>query len=302
MTSATQIDRVSERPVCVVTGATRGIGRATAIALSKRGAEVVLVGRDAARLDEVRREAERASSSRVSWVRADFASLESVRRAAAEIARRWPALQVLVNNAGMNAGQRRSSTDGFELTFAVNHLAPFLLTTLLLPALTSGAPSRVVNVTSVFAHFGRLDLGDVMYERRRYSSTGAYNQSKLANVLFTMELAARLQGSGVSANCVEPGLVATDLMREHWWFGPRWLRPLWSSWLLSPDAAAERLVRVATSDALDGVTGECFAATVRPARIPRQARNADARHALWELSARLTETGNRTTQRATRQA
>jgi NAD(P)-dependent dehydrogenase (short-subunit alcohol dehydrogenase family) len=296
------IDSEPGRHVCVVTGATRGIGRATAIALAKRGAQVVLVGRDEARLDEVRREAERASSSDVRWVRADFASLESVRHAAEEIAHRWPVLQVLVNNAGLNAGRRRSSADGFELTFAVNHLAPFLLTTSLLPALISGAPSRIVNVTSVFAHFGRLDVGDVMFERRRYTSTRAYNQSKLANVMFTMELADRLEGSGVSANCVTPGLVATDLMREHWWFGPRWLRPLWSSWLLSPDAAAERVVRVATSDALDRVTGECFAASMRPVLLPRRARDTTARHALWELSARLTAIEARAAERGTRRA
>jgi retinol dehydrogenase 14 len=299
---ATAIDSVRGDPVCVVTGATRGIGRAAAISLAKRGAQVVLVGRDEARLDEVRREAERASSSHVSWVRADFASLESVRRAAAEIAHRWPALQVLVNNAGMNAGHRRASVDGYELTFAVNHLAPFLLTILLLPTLTAGAPSRIVNVTSVFAHLGRLDPDDVMFERRRYSSTRAYNQSKLANVMFTIDLAARLEGSGVSANCVAPGLVATDLMREHWWFGPRWLRPLWSSWLLSPDAAAARVVQVATSDALAGVTGQCFAASLRPVAMPRRARNANARRALWDLSERLTRTEARALERPGRRA
>ena len=300
--NSTTIDSVRANSVCVVTGATRGIGRATAISLARRGAQVVLVGRDEARLDEVRREAERASSSHVSCVRADFASLESVRLAAEEIARRWPALHVLVNNAGLNAGHRRASAEGYELTFAVNHLAPFLLTTLLLPGLTAGAPSRIVNVTSVFAHFGRLDLSDVMFERRRYSSTRAYNQSKLANVMFTTELAARLAGTGVSANCVAPGLVATDLMREHWWFGPRWLRPLWSSWLLSPDAAAARVAQVAASEELAGVTGKCFAATLRPIAIPRRALDADARRALWDLSAALTAIETRAPERTTREA
>jgi NAD(P)-dependent dehydrogenase (short-subunit alcohol dehydrogenase family) len=159
-----------------------------------------------------------------------------------------------------------------------------------------------VNVTSVFAHFGRLDSTDVMFERRRYSSTRAYNQSKLANVMFTMELATRLAGSGVTVNCVSPGLVTTDLMREHWWFGPRWLRPLWSSWLLSPDAAARRVVQVATSDALDGVTGECFASTLRPVPLPRRARDTEVRRALWEMSARLTAPDPRAAGRATRQA
>jgi NAD(P)-dependent dehydrogenase (short-subunit alcohol dehydrogenase family) len=276
--------------VCVVTGATRGIGRATAIALAKPGSQVVLVGRDASRMDDVRREAALAGNLRVECVRADFASLASVRRAAEEIGRRWPAIHVLVNNAGINAGRRQLSTDGFELTFAVNHLAPFLLTSLLVPALTAGVPSRIVNVTSVFAHAGRLRLDDIMFERRRYTSTAAYNQSKLANAMFTMELASRVAGSGVAVNCVSPGLVATDLMREHWWFKPRWLRSLWSTWLLSPEQAAARVVRVATSESLDGVTGQCFAATLRPVSLPRRARDAERRRALWELSERLTST------------
>ena len=279
---------VSRDRVCVVTGATRGIGRATAIALAKLGEQVVVVGRDAARLDEVRREADRAAHADLSCVRADFASLASVRRAADEIAQRWPAIHVLVNNAGINAGRRQLSADGFELTFAVNHLAPFLLTSLLVPALAAGAPSRIVNVTSVFAHVGRIDVEDVMFERRRYSSTRAYNQSKLATAMFTMELANRLTRSGIGVNCVSPGLVATDLMREHWWFHPKWLRALWSRWLLSPEAAAARVVRVATSEALDGVSGKCFAATLRPVSLPRRARDAMRRRALWDLSATLT--------------
>ncbi|HEX5072559.1 MAG TPA: SDR family NAD(P)-dependent oxidoreductase [Gemmatimonadaceae bacterium] len=279
---------MSRDRVCVVTGATRGIGRATAIALAKLGEQVVVVGRDAARLDEVRREADRAAHADLSCVRADFASLASVRRAADEIAQRWPAIHVLVNNAGINAGRRQLSADGFELTFAVNHLAPFLLTSLLVPALAAGAPSRIVNVTSVFAHVGRIDVEDVMFERRRYSSTRAYNQSKLATAMFTMELANRLTRSGIGVNCVSPGLVATDLMREHWWFHPKWLRALWSRWLLSPEAAAARVVRVATSEALDGVSGKCFAATLRPVSLPRRARDAMRRRALWDLSATLT--------------
>ena len=288
MPPATPTTSVLRDRVCVVTGATRGIGRATAISLAKLGAQVVVVGRDSARMDEVRREADRAGNADVCCVRANFASLASVRRAADEIAHRWPAIHVLVNNAGINAGRRHLSADGFELTFAVNHLAPFLLTSLLVPALTTGAPSRIVNVTSVFAHVGVLDVGDIMFERRRYSSTRAYNQSKLATAMFTMELAERLAGSGIAVNCVSPGLVATDLMREHWWFQPRWLRSLWSGWLLSPEEAAERVVRVATSQSLDGVSGKCFAAALRPVSLPRRARDVAVRRALWDLSVRLT--------------
>jgi len=239
-------------------------------------------------MDEVRRDADRTGTADVYSIRADFASLTSVRRAASEIAKRWPAIHVLINNAGTNAGRRQVSADGFELTFAVNHLAPFLLTTLLVPSLAAGAPSRIVNVTSVFAHLGEVEVKDIMFERRRYSSTRAYNQSKLSTAMFTIELADRLAGAGIAVNCVSPGLVATDLMREHWWFQPRWLRSLWSTWLLSPQNAAERVVRVATSEALDGVSGKCFAATLRPVSLPRRARDAAVRQALWDLSASLT--------------
>jgi len=246
------------------------------------------VGRDEARLDEVRSEAHRvANNSSVAWVRADFASLVSVREAAEEVVHRWPAIHVLVNNAGLNSKKRVTTTDGLELTFAVNHVAPFLFTTSVLPGLRVGAPSRIVNVASVFAHFGRMDLGDPMFERRRYSSTIAYNQSKLATVMFTLELAARLDGSGITVNCVSPGLVATHLLREHWYFGPTWLRALWSRGLLTPEEAAERVVRAATADALRGVTGRCFAGGLRSISIPRGARSPTARADLWDLTARL---------------
>jgi NAD(P)-dependent dehydrogenase (short-subunit alcohol dehydrogenase family) len=276
------------RRVCVVTGATRGIGRATAMELARLGAQVVMVGRDERRLDDVRLEAKRVTGNEhVFWVHADFASLASVRLAAEEIAHRWSAIYALVNNAGVNSAQRATSADGFELTIAVNHLAPFLLTTLLVPALTRGAPSRVVNVASVFAHFGRVSIDDLMFERRFYTSTLAYNQSKLANVMFTFELAARLDRSGVTVNCVSPGLVATDLLREHPW-SAGWLRPLWQRVLRTPEQAASRIVRVATSPALEGATGQCFASSNQPTFAPTRARNEEVSRRLWELSTRLT--------------
>ena len=194
---------VSRDRVCVVTGATRGIGRATAIALAKLGEQVVVVGRDAARLDEVRREADRAAHADLSCVRADFASLASVRRAADEIAQRWPAIHVLVNNAGINAGRRQLSADGFELTFAVNHLAPFLLTSLLTPALASGAPSRVVNVTSVFAHVGvlqELEANNIPVDRLAGVSVGAVAATIYASGMDGHELADRLYTEFVRRN------------------------------------------------------------------------------------------------------
>ena len=275
--------------VCVVTGATRGIGRATARGLAALGADVVLVGRDQQLLDDAIAEINRASGSeRVASLRMDLASMRSIRQGAAELTRRWPAIHVLVNNAGVNAKRRAVTVDGRELTLAVNHLAPFLLTSLLAPALVGGAPARVVNVTSVFAHLGRLDLDDLELARRRYDATHAYNRSKLANVMFTLELAERLRSAGVTANCVSPGLVLTDLMREHWWMTAPTLRGVWRRVLLTPEKAAQRVLYVATSPALDGVTGKLFARSATPARIPRDAQDPDARRRLWELSALLT--------------
>jgi NAD(P)-dependent dehydrogenase (short-subunit alcohol dehydrogenase family) len=275
--------------IVVVTGATRGIGRAAAMRFAQLGAEVVLVGRDERKLDEVRVEAKRlAANDRVFWVRADYASLASVRAAGEEIAHRWPAIHVLVNNAGVNSARRTLSADGYEMTYAVNHLAPFLLTALLVPALAKAAPSRIVEVTSIFTHLGRVDMADPNFERRRYDSTRAYTQSKLANTVTSLELADRVEGMGITVNCVSPGLVATDLLREHWLFSAPPLRGLWRKVLLSPEQAAERIVRVATSPTLANVTGQCFAATDRAILTPRRARDSAARRALWDASARLT--------------
>ena len=272
-----------------MTGATRGIGRAAAMRFAQLGAEVVLVGRDEQLLDDVRVELQRLTKNdRVFWVRADFASLASVRAVAEEIAHRWPAIHVLVNNAGVNSARRASSIDGHELTLAVNYLAPFLLTTLLVPAIGRGGASRIVNVTSIFAHLARVDFDDLMFERRGYDSTTAYNQSKLAITMFTMELGERLEGSGVTVNCVSPGLVATDIMREHALFTVGWLRPLWRAMLLTPEQAAERIVRVATSSASGAVTGQCFAGSDRTILVPFAARNAGARRRLWDVSTQLT--------------
>ena len=249
---------------------------------------MVIVGRDEQRLDATRAELQRlTSNARVFWIHADFASLQSVRGAAEEIAHRWPAIQVLVNNAGINAARRALSVDGHELTFAVNHLAPFQLTMHLLPALARGAPARVINVTSVFAFLGGLDLDDLMMTRGRYNPTRAYTQSKLANMMFTVELAARLEGSGIAVNCVSPGLVATDLLRDHW-YSVGWLRSLWQRALLTPERAAARVVRVATSETLAGASGQCFATSEQPTMMPRRVRDAEARRRLWDASVELT--------------
>ena len=278
--------------VCVVTGANRGIGMATALGLARRGATVVMLARDAQRgaaaCEAVRRAGE---SDDVSLVVADLASMESVRATAADIAGRHPAVHALVNNAGVNLARRTLTTDGLEATLAVNHLAPFLLTNLLLPALRRGAASgrstRVVTVTSEFERFGRIAFDDLQ-GARRYWGTLAYTQSKLANVLFTYELATRLAGSGITANCVDPGLVATDLMREHVLFRPRWLKAVWGRVLATPEKGARAAVYAASAPELATVTGKCFDRYGRAINTSRQSRNPVTRERLWALSEKLT--------------
>jgi NAD(P)-dependent dehydrogenase (short-subunit alcohol dehydrogenase family) len=274
--------------VCVITGANRGIGRATALGLARMGATVAILGRDAERCirarDEIRHSTGNAS---VSYLAVDLGSLASVRQGAAELGRRFPAIHVLVNNAGVNLARRTASPDGLEMTFAVNHLGPFLLTNLLRPLLRAGAPSRIITVTSWFERFGRMAFDDLQGSRR-YGPLRAYYQSKLANVLFTYALARRLAGSGVTANCVDPGLVATDLLRDRRWWRPRWLRAIWGKVLLSPDSAARLLIDVATSPALSGTSGVCFARGAWPARTSLRSYDNAVAEELWRVSAGLT--------------
>jgi NAD(P)-dependent dehydrogenase (short-subunit alcohol dehydrogenase family) len=270
--------------VCLVTGANSGIGKATAIGLARLGASVVLLCRDAGRgeraCDEVRRE---SGGAEASLVLVDLASFASIRAAVAEVGRRFAAVHVLVNNAGVNLKRRAVSADGYEMTLAVNHLGPFLLTNLLLPLLRAGAPSRIVNVASKFERFGRIAFDDLQLTRR-YSATRAYNQSKLANVLFTYELARRLEGTGVTVNCVHPGLVATELMRE--W--PVWMRAAWGRLLLTPEEGARGVVWLASAPEVEGVTGRYFERVGRAARSSRRSYDEEVRERLWRVSVEMT--------------
>ena len=194
----------------LVTGANTGIGKWTAIGLAERGAAVVIHSRNPekgrAAQDEIRRQ---SGSADVDLLLADFSSLAEVRRLAAEVLERYPRLDVLVNNAGLISGRRAESADGYELTFAVNHLAPFLLTNLLLDRIVASAPARIVTVSSRAHLRAAIDFDDLDV-RHGYQAMDAYSRSKLANVLFTRELARRLEGTGVTANCLHPGVVRSD--------------------------------------------------------------------------------------------
>src|SRR5215203_5258725 len=191
--------------VCLITGATSGIGKATAMGLATMGASVVMVGRDRGRGEAVMAEIkEKSSNASVDLMLADLSSQEEIRRLTDEFKEAYPRLDVLIINAGLFRGERITTADGLETTFAVNHLAYFLLTKLLLDVLKASAPSRIVNVSSGEQRNGTIDFDDLQGEKG-YKGAKAYSQSKLANVLVTYELARRLEGTGVTANCLHPG-------------------------------------------------------------------------------------------------
>jgi NAD(P)-dependent dehydrogenase (short-subunit alcohol dehydrogenase family) len=270
--------------VCVVTGATSGIGKAAAAALAGLGATVVLVGRDRGRTEAAAAEIGSASASPPRAEVADLASLEQVRGLAERMAG-LERIDVLINNAGLVLGERRITPDGFEHVFALNHLAPFLLTNLLLPKLAASAPARVVTVTSDAHSAGRLDLSDPNLERG-WDSWRSYANSKLANILFTRELARRLDGTGVTANCAHPGVVRTGFGRES--------RPLLRlgitiarPFMLSPERGADTIVYLASSPDVADQTGGYY--VKRQRREPSAAARDDAAAGkLWEISEKLT--------------
>jgi NAD(P)-dependent dehydrogenase (short-subunit alcohol dehydrogenase family) len=275
--------------VCLVTGATRGIGRASAQALAALGATVLVHGRDLAGAQAVAAHISRATGNReVRPVHADLAALAAVRRLAAELAAQLPRLHVLINNAAVLTSAGAVSADGYELTFAVNHLAPFLLTNLLLPRLRQSAPARVIVVASEAHRRATLDFDDLMSARTTGSWT-AYERSKLANVLFMRALDRRLAGSGVTVNAVHPGVVRSGLFRH----SPVLLRAALAGFgwlLLSPRRGARGSVYLASAPELSAASGGYFrrCRQVAPGAAAQSAASAER---LWQESARLAGLG-----------
>jgi NAD(P)-dependent dehydrogenase (short-subunit alcohol dehydrogenase family) len=271
--------------VCLITGATSGIGKATAKGLAAAGAIVVMVCRDAARGEAARKEVAAVSpGGAVSLLKADLASFDSIRALAEEFQLSYNKLDVLINNAATIGSERRETVDGIESQFAVNHLAYFLLTNLLLDRLKASAPARIVNVASI-AHRGvSLDLDD-LENKKEYKSFRVYGQTKLANVLFSHELARRLQGTGVTANCLHPGIVRSNIVRDMMApisFGAKFFGFL----MLSPDKGAATTIHCATAPELEETNGKYF---VRSAIAPSSEESHDKKLAnrLWEISAEM---------------
>jgi retinol dehydrogenase 14 len=270
----------------LVTGGTGGIGRAAAVALASMGARVGITGRDRARAERAAAAITSESGNpAVDVFVADMSAQAEVRRLADEVLAAYPRLDVLLNNVGGFWAHRHVTADGLEHTFALNHLAPYLLTSLLLERLKSSAPARIVTVSSGAQSMGRIDFDDLMGEEK-YSGQRAYNQSKLANVMFTYELARRLEGTGVTATVLHPGVTSTGFGVEDTARGWGPLIALMRLFMKKPAQGAETSVYLASSPAAQGLTGKYFAN-----RTPKESHKASYDAAttarLWRVSADL---------------
>jgi NAD(P)-dependent dehydrogenase (short-subunit alcohol dehydrogenase family) len=283
----TPTDSTMAGKTCLITGATAGIGEVAARELARRGATVVLVGRSATKSRALVEQIQtQTGNPAVEGLLADLSSLAEVRRLAQQVQERHARLHVLINNAGALFLKRQESVDGFELTFALNHLAYFLLTSLLLDTLRASAPARIINVSSRAHRRAVLDFSDLQH-RQSYGGLQVYSESKLENLLFTYELARRLEGTGVTVNALHPGVVATRFGTNNGRLS-RWLRPVADLFCISAEAGARTIVYLATAPEVEGVTGKYFidekAVPSSPASYDR-----DAAARLWQLSEELTK-------------
>jgi len=262
--------------LCLITGASDGIGKATARELAAAGAHLVLVGRNEEKTQRAASEiTQQTGSDQIEVLIADLSSQQQVRDLAAAFLQRHDRLDVLINDAGALFTDRRETVDGLEMTFALNHLAYFLLTNLLLDVLKASAPARIVNVASSYQR--AVDLDDLQ-NTRSYNGWDAYGQSKLANILFTFELARWLAGTGVTANALNPGFVDSNFQRA---------AGLNMRGQLTPDQGAQTPVYLAMSPDVEGVTGEYFDSK-RSTRANAQAYDESIQRRLWQISADLT--------------
>lgn len=271
----------------LVTGGTSGIGYIAARTLAGMGATVAIVGHHAARAQDAATRIQRETgAANTQAMVADLSSLEQVRSLAEQVQQRYSRLDVLLNNAGGVFMGRQTTEDGYERTFAINHLAPFLLTNLLLDRLKADAPARIITVSSM-AHQGqRIHLDDLDQTRRGYSAWRAYGESKVANILFTYALSRRLAGSNVTANTLHPGFVATNFAKNN---GPLWqvFMTLARPFAISPERGAQTSIYLASSPEVASVSGRYFIQR-KPAQSSSASMDVDAQEGLWRLSEQMT--------------
>ena len=273
--------------ICLVTGGTSGIGKCAAIELAKQGAKVVIVGRDPSRGEQAKAEITTAAKgSPVDLMIADLSSKRDVRRLAEEFESKYNRLHVLVNNAGALFSSRQETVDGIERTIATNHLAYFMLAQLLLPVLKWSIPSRIVNVASGAHTFGHIDFEDLQFTKK-YSGWAAYSRSKLANIMFTYELARRIDGTGVTANCMHPGAVRTRFFRGFAGISSVAVT-LAAPFMRSPRKGAETVVYLASSPEVKAVSGKYFKDR-KPIKSSPESMDVAAQRRLWEISRQLAD-------------
>ena len=271
--------------ICLVTGGTNGIGKATAQSLAQLGATVIIVGRDAQKTSQVVEEIRSTSGNpRVGSMLADLSSEQEVRRLADEFKSKYAHLHVLLNNAGGFFMQRQLSVDGIETTFALNHLASFLLTNLLLDTLKASAPARIINVSSGAHISGQIEFDNLQGERDY--GPKVYNNSKLANILFTTELARRLEGTGVTVNALHPGFVATGFAKNNGKVIAALVSIITPLVARSPAKGAETSIFLASSPSVDGITGKYFYDSQAIPAAP-QATDMVVSKKLWDVSAEM---------------
>ena len=280
-------ERSMKGKVCLITGATSGIGKVTAAALAAQGAEVIITGRNRQKTEAtVKQIKTETGNEAIQYLLADFSDLEQVRDLASTFNERSSRLDVLVNNAGSFFNTRQGTPYGVEMTFLVNHLAPFLLTNLLLETIRDCAPARIINVSSDAHKYGTMNFDDLGF-KRGYAGMKAYARSKLANVLFTYEAVRRLGESGVTINALHPGHVATDIWRTNFSFiGPA-LKRIMGLFALTPEQGADNSIYLASSPEVEGVTSKYFVER-EPIQSAPLSYDEEIAKKLWEISENLT--------------
>jgi len=273
-----------EGKTCIITGANSGIGKATAIELAKMNATLVLLCRDKERGESAQKEIiELTGNNNVDLIFCDLSSQKEIRNFVAEFKRKYQDLHVLINNAGVMLSKKTQSVDGFEMNFAVNHLAPFLLTNLLLDILKKSAPSRIVNVGSAAHRMGKIDFEDLQRENKKGRLMGLYGSSKLAMTLVSYELSRRLEGSNVTVNVLHPGLINTNLGRDRSSTSQGFAKKFFKS----PEVGAETSIFLASSLEVEGITGKYYAKKkAKPSS--KESYNEEYAKKLWEISEKMT--------------
>ncbi len=278
-----ETDKKLVNKIAVITGATSGIGKETALALAEAGATLVLPVRNLKKGEDAKKEISgKTGNTGIDLIECDLASFDSIRTFADDFNKRYDSLHILVNNAGIWERKPKKTADGIEMNFGVNHLAPFLLTNLLIDRLKAGAPSRIVNVSSEVHRYTGFNFDDPGLTGR-YSSLRSYSQSKLANILFTRHLAGIVEKDGITVNCLHPGVVATNLFDRM----NRFIRPVAGFFMLSPRKGAETTIFLAADSDPDGETGGYWVKKKKK-RPSRAALDKEAARRLWDLSKEYT--------------